>query len=87
MSYNINLSLITVEEYKNLLKKQNLLPSRQLLKTNIDHHFDLIFKYGVNNIEELKKILSNPKKLSMLKEATGIGEEYLVILKREMGSL
>lgn len=87
MSYSINLSLITIDEYKDLLKKQNLLPGRQLLKTNIDHNFDLILKYGVDKIEQLKKILSNSAKLSMLKNATGIAEEYLLILKREMGSL
>lgn len=87
MQYNINLSQISIEEYKDLLKKQNLLPSRKLLKANIDHNFDLIVKYGVNTVEKLKKTLSNVTKFSMLKNATGIAHGYLVILKREMGSL
>ncbi len=87
MPYNLDLSAITVREYKEMLKAQNLLPGRRMLREGIDHIFDLIEKQGIGHIAQLRKQLSAPKRLASFAAATGISEEYLVLLKREMGSL
>lgn len=87
MAYNLDLSNISVDEYKQLLKSQNLLPARKILLDNIDINFELIAKQNINNIEQLKKHLATPQKISSFAALTGIAQDYLIILKRETGSL
>ncbi len=87
MNYTIDLARIPITEYRDLLKSQNLLPGRRLLRQDIDAHFDAFASCGMKTAEELKKELSSPKKLATLAARSGISEEYLTLLKRELGSL
>ena len=87
MPYSIPLAKISVNEYKTLLKGQNLLPSRQILLQDIDARFSAIEAKGIGDLDALKKILSKPDKLAAFAESTGIPAEYLNILRREMGSM
>jgi hypothetical protein len=87
MRYNLDLKAISIQEYKELLTRQILLPGRRLLWQNIDQRFKAISAQNITNIEELKKRLSTPQKISSFVTATGIPEEYLILLKREIGSL
>lgn len=87
MRYSLDLSQITVTEYEALLKSQNLLPGRRILLENIERNFSAIRSLGIDTAERLKKELSTPQKIASLAEKSGIPEEYLVILKRELGSL
>lgn len=87
MSYQLNLSLLSITDYMALLKNQNLLPSRRILKDHIDEHFSRLMAYGISDVEKLRKCLSSPSKMTELKEFTGIPQDYLVILKREIGSM
>lgn len=87
MPYNLDLSTISIQEYKELLKLQNLLPGRRILLENIEHNFESIDQEGITNIGQLKKQLSTPQKLAAFAGKTGISAGYLTILKREMGSL
>lgn len=83
----MDLSGISIEEYKKILKLQNLLPGRRILWQNIDHNFEIIGKQNVLDIADLKKLLSTKQKLTTFATVTGISEAYLIILKREIGSL
>ena len=87
MQYNLDLSVLSLEEYKKILKRQNLLPGRRILWQNIDQNFEIIGNQNVFNIADLKKKLSTPQKLTSFAIVTGISEAYLIILKREIGSL
>jgi len=87
LQYNLDLSVISIEEYKKILKLQNLLPGRRILWQNIDHNFEIIGKQNVLDIADLKKLLSTKQKLTTFATVTGISEAYLIILKREIGSL
>lgn len=87
MSYNIDLNLLSLNEYKELLKQQNLLPGRRMLLDDIDERFLLLGNQGITNVFELRKSLSTSKKTEMLAEKTGISNEYLAVLRREFGSL
>lgn len=87
MKYNLDLELLSVQEYKDLLKQQNLLPGRRILWQDIDKNFAVFESRGIKNVAELKRNLSTPAKIVDLGLASGIPEEYLVILKREIGSL
>ncbi len=87
MRYSLDLSVFPVGEYKELLKRPNLLPGRRILWEEIDRRFEAIERQGVANVMQLGKELSTPRKRSAFAEATGIPESYLIMLRREMGSL
>lgn len=87
MDYCLNLSRISLTDYRDLLKQQNLLPGRRMLLDDIDRNFDLLAKQAIDTLAVLRQRLSTPQKLAALAQATGISEEYLTILKREMGSM
>jgi hypothetical protein len=87
MPYSMDVSRLSLLEYRELLKTKNLLPGRRILWENIDGNFEQIGKEGIDNIAQLKKRLATPEKIAALAAATGVPEEYLTILKREAGSL
>lgn len=86
MGYSLDLSRISLGEYKKLLAKQNLLPGRRLLLEGIDHNFQALAAQQIETLAQLKQRYSSPQKLAALSAATGISEAYLTILKREIGS-
>lgn len=55
MKYNIDLNGLSTQNYKSLLKSQNLLPGRRILLQNIDYNFSAFENRGIKNIAELKK--------------------------------
>jgi hypothetical protein len=87
VKYNLDLGLLSIREYKALLKKQNLLPGRRVLWQDIDRNFALFESRNIKTVAELRKSLSTPSKLTAFAADNGIPENYLVILKREIGSL
>lgn len=87
MQYSLDLKQIAVTDYEKLLKSQNLLPGRRILLEEIDSRFEAIRQMGIDTADRLKKDLSTPLKLAVFAQKSGIPEEYLVILKRELGSL
>jgi len=87
MKYNLDLDRITLEDYKKILKKQNLLPGRVCLLENIDQHFALLEEENLFTLSQLKQALSSAQKIAALASASGIPEKYLIILNRESGSL
>ncbi len=87
LRYSIDLESLPIHEYKDLLKQQNLLPGRRILWQGIEKNFALFERQGIKSIAELKKRISSPKKIAAFASKSGISEEYLVILKREIGSI
>lgn len=60
MKYNFDLEYLSVQEYRELLKKQNLLPGRRVLWQDIDKNFALLESKGINTIAQLKKFYLLP---------------------------
>lgn len=87
MNYALDLGLISMREYKELLIKQNLLLGRRILLENIDDNFAFFVKMGIDTVRQMNKNLSTPTKIADLSASSGISKLYLVILKREIGSL
>ena len=87
MKYSADLGKLALNEYKEILRNQNLLPGRKALHLNLDANFSSISEAGIKTLEELTKALSSTQKLKALSLKTGISEDYLVLLKREAGSL
>ncbi|MFB0920737.1 MAG: DUF4332 domain-containing protein [Oscillospiraceae bacterium] len=87
MSFSVSLGKISIDEYKEFLKSITLIPSRKSLQQNIDAIFSKIQASGISTLSELEKALSSPQKLRTFSVKTGISEDYLTLLKRELGCL
>ena len=63
MGYYIDLASISMDEYEETLKSADLLPSRMILKENIDDVFENIKTQKIKNLDELRTALKSKKKL------------------------
>ena len=86
MGYYINLRNISISKYKDILKSADLLPSRIILKNDIDDIFNIIKKLQIDNVDELQKTLMNKNEVQDFSKKSGIPEDYLKILIREIKS-
>jgi hypothetical protein len=86
MKYNIDLAKMDIQKYKAFLKKQYLIPSRQILHENIDANFKIFANCGLKNLSDLKQAISTNAKIDRLSKETKIPPEYLNILRRELGT-
>lgn len=87
MRYDLDIERLSLDEYKAILKKQDILPSRRILLENIDENFSWFKSQGRENVAQLKKSISSSRKITALATESGISKDYLTILKRELGSL
>lgn len=87
MGYYIDLSSINIDDYKRKLEFADLLPSRVILKDNLDERFSYFKSIGITNVLELQKLLKKKDKLAELPKVDGMEENYLVILLREINSI
>ena len=87
LGYTLPLEQISLCDYRQLLRQQNLLPGRRILLEQLDERFALLTSSGLANLAQLSAVLATPAKLTSLAVKTDIPEEYLVILRRELGSL
>ena len=85
-NYHISLEEVSLEEYQKILESKKLLPGRRILENNISERFEIMRNTGVKNLKELLVQLKNKKNIEDFKNKTGIPQDYLVILKREIKS-
>lgn len=84
--FYIDLEKFTLKKFKNELKQTELLPSRQILKEQIDKRFAILEKNGVSNLQDLSIVLKTPKKTREFAKKSGLPSNYLLILRREVNS-
>ena len=84
MGYYIDLKKIKINQYQEKLKSADLLPSRMILKENIESYFELIKAQGISNVEELLKTIDTKKKVQQFSKQSKVNENYLTILAREV---
>lgn len=87
MGYTLPLEQISLADYQQLLQKQNLLPGRRMLHEQLEARFSLLAGAGITSVAQLAQALAMPNKLSALAAKAGISEDYLTLLRRELGSL
>lgn len=85
-SYYIDFNTFTLDKLKQSLKGRAMIPSRVLLKEDMDERFKLLRKRGITNLSELIAALKSKEKVSTFSKESGLTEEYLTILKREASS-
>ena len=87
LGYMPDLSKISLKEFKKELKTGRLLPSRKPLLDDIETQFAYLEKEGLVNLNSLKTALSSNSKIKKLSLKTGIPENYLKLLRREVNSV
>ncbi len=84
--YYYDFKSLSLSKLKEKIKNTELLPSQKILLEKIDERFDLIESQNINNIFELQEILKTKNKTTEFARKTGILEEYLIVLRREVNS-
>ena len=87
MGYYIDLRTISLDAYKKRLEQRDLLPSRMILKENIKERFAGLQEQGIRTLHDVQQALKTKRKLQEFSEKSGVPEEYLTILNREVKSL
>jgi hypothetical protein len=86
-SYHLNLRDISLEEYKRTLAAAELIPSRRLLKQEIDERFSRLKAQGISNLDEFVAAVKSNEKIAELSSKTDLPVEYLTLLRREVNAL
>jgi uncharacterized protein DUF4332 len=87
MPYDMDLSKISLEAYRQHLSSREMMPSRRILHEETDARFDALAAAGIGDIDALRKAIANPKRIGEMASKSGIPAQYLNILRREIGSL
>ena len=87
MGYYIDLSRLSLDEYREYLRTADLLPSREILKEDIAHCFFVLKSTGLENVEDLYEGLRTKKRFDDFILDSGISKDYLQILVREVKSM
>ncbi|KAF5433514.1 protein of unknown function (DUF4332) [Candidatus Methanophagaceae archaeon] len=85
-SYYIDLGNFTIEKYKNVLEQAEMLPSRIILKEKIAERIQCLKENGIKNLEDLISVLKTTEKVKYFAKKSGLPEDYLLILRREVNS-
>ncbi|MBU1174100.1 MAG: DUF4332 domain-containing protein [Alphaproteobacteria bacterium] len=82
-----DLSLISLDAFKHDLRTGRLLPSRRPLLDRIDEHFAALERAGIHDLAAAQSALGSAGRLKALAAKTGLSEDYLKLLRREINSV
>ena len=82
MAYYIDLKQISLDQYKDILKTADLIPSWRILKENIDRNLEIIKNHKIQNLEELLNKIKNKDKIQKFAGQSSLSEDYLTVLRR-----
>jgi hypothetical protein len=84
MPYYCDLSLISLEQFRLQLLKGPLLPSQKILLEDMDNRLARLREKGISNLAELLKTLKTKKKVQTFAKESGLPENYLTVLRRQV---
>lgn len=82
--YSTNFEKIAVDEFAELIKSIDLLPSKKILLRDIDTIVPKLKSDGMTNLAQLKKLLKKKKDYPEIAKKYSTDEEYLTILNRDI---
>ena len=82
MGYYIDLKSISIDNYKEILRTTELIPSWKVLEEDINKNLDIIKRYNIKNLDELLMALKDKTKIQEFSKQSGLPENYLTTLKR-----
>lgn len=84
--YHIDFNSYTLKNFKKSLSHRDMIPSRQILKENLDENFKIFEQLGFKVVQDLLDAIKTKEKMSQFAEDMELPEGYLVILRREINS-
>lgn len=84
--YGLDLTSFSLEKLKSIFTSGNLLPSRRLLGETVEERFAVLRRMGIENLQDIITALKTPKKVKDFCQASGLPEEYLILLRRQANS-
>lgn len=85
-SYHLDSEKISLEQFRQSLQARELIPSRLILKENLEERFEVLSSAEISNLKDLIGSLKSKVKIETFSKQTGVPVGYLTILKREAGS-
>jgi hypothetical protein len=86
MSYHIEAEHVSLDDLRIRIEETDLVPSRKPLLDGIKSKFKIFKQHDITSLALLRKKLKNKKHLESLSVTTGIEEQYLILLRREVNS-
>ncbi len=86
MGYYLDGDKITLDELQKKILDTDLVPSRSVLKEDIEDKFLKIKECSIDTLESLRRELKTSKKIPKMAERTGVDSKYLTLLRREIES-
>jgi len=84
--YYLDFEKISLQKFKRSLQNRKMIPSRVILKQDIEERFKILNSNGIGTLKELIDALKSKQKIDVFSENTELTVEYLTILKREANS-
>ena len=84
--YHIDLEKYSLDKFKKDLDESKLIPSRKILKEDISNRFRVLNDNDIFNLQDLVNVLKTPKKAKEFAEKSGLPQDYVLILRREVNS-
>lgn len=85
-NYSIPLNTISLRQFQQMLEGKKLQPGRVMLREEINERFALIEAAGIDDLQALHEALRTKKRLRQFVERTGLPEEFVTLLRREVNS-
>ena len=84
--YHINPADYTLTYLQENLLSRELIPSREPLKDGLKEKFAILKEMEIETIEDLLDVLKTKVKLELFSKLSGLSNEYLTLLRREVNS-
>jgi hypothetical protein len=84
--YYIDLEKYSLGKFKGSLQKRDMIPSRVILKEEMEERFGILNANGIKNVKILIDVLKTKQKIERFSKKSGLPVNYLTILKREASS-
>ncbi|MCK5145912.1 DUF4332 domain-containing protein [bacterium] len=84
--YYPDLGKYTLQKFKENLRKRDMIPSRVILKDNLEENFCILDFNGIKTLKALIEVLKTKQKVKAFSKKVDLSIEYLTILKREASS-
>jgi hypothetical protein len=84
MSYYLNADHYSLIDVQKRIKETDLIPSRAVLLDGLNEKFQKLANCDITTLAMLREKMKNARQITSLAGETGIDEEYLILLKREI---
>lgn len=84
--YHLDSANYSLQQLRDNLSSRELIPSRQILKEELEDRFEVLGKRGILTLQDLLHALKDKKRIEDFSKSSGISFEYLNLLRREANS-